>query len=255
MEGAAHPTSGDPGLRDYSTVPGRFVQSTILVIEDDLDIRELLTTLFDMAGFGVIACDTAECGLEALRERTFDLVLTDYALPRHSGVWLLQNAEAEGLIHGTPVLIVTAHPNVEGADGYEVIQKPFDLDELVERVRYKVEEQGPRRAPAAVPSRSQKGEHGGWIPAPDCPNPVELILYVGAQSPRSLAAVENIKKILDRCHSSRVRLTVCDLSADPDAVAFTPALVRKTHGPRTFILGHITNPEIVMELLADCEQS
>jgi CheY-like chemotaxis protein len=253
MEGAAHATSGDPGPRDSSTAPGRFVQSTILVIEDDLDIRELLTALFDMAGFGVIACDTAECGLEALRERTFDLVLTDYALPRHSGVWLLQNAEAEGLIQGTPVLIVTAHPNVEGADGYEVIQKPFDLDELVERVRDKVEEQGPRRAPTVVPSRSQKGDQSGLIP--DCPNPVELILYVSVRSPRSLAAVENIQKLLERFHWSRVQLTVCDVPADPDAIAFTPALVRKTHGPRTIILGHITNPEIVMELLADCEQS
>ena len=38
-----------------------------------------------------------------------------------------------------------------------------------------------------------------------------------------------------------------------DSVAFTPTLVRKTPGPRTFILGHITNPQLVLELLADCE--
>ena len=63
-----------------------------------------------MAGFAVVACDTAECGLNALREQEFDLVLTDYALPRQSGLWLLQEAESEGLIQGTPVLIVTAHP-------------------------------------------------------------------------------------------------------------------------------------------------
>jgi hypothetical protein len=51
---------------------------------------------------------------------------------------------------------------------------------------------------------------------------------------------------------------VCDLAVNPnagieDSVAFTPTLVRKTPGPRTFILGHITNPELVLELLADCE--
>jgi len=55
-----------------------------------------------------------------------------------------------------------------------------------------------------------------------------------------------------------VKLTVHDLSKDPsrgiaDSVAFTPTLVRKTPGPRTFILGHITNPQLVLELLADCE--
>jgi hypothetical protein len=47
------------------------------------------------------------------------------------------------------------------------------------------------------------------------------------------------------------------LSANPeagtaDSVAFTPTLVRRTPGPRTFILGHITNPEVLLELLADC---
>jgi CheY-like chemotaxis protein len=46
-------------------------------------------------------------------KQAFDLVLTDYALPRKSGLWLLEEAESEGLIQGTPVLIVTAHPNVE----------------------------------------------------------------------------------------------------------------------------------------------
>ena len=37
------------------------------------------------------------------------------------------------------------------------------------------------------------------------------------------------------------------------AVAFTPTLVRRTPGPRTFILGHVTNPDLLMELLADCD--
>ena len=61
-------------------------------------------------------------------------------------MWLLEHAEAEGLIQGTPVLIVTAHPHVDGAAAYEVIQKPFDLDDLVERVRLRMEgDRGPRR--------------------------------------------------------------------------------------------------------------
>jgi hypothetical protein len=70
--------------------------------------------------------------------------------------------------------------------------------------------------------------------------------------------VRNVKKVLERFESSQVRLTICDLSQDPsggieDAVAFTPTLVRRTPGPRTFILGHITSPELLLELLADCE--
>ena len=235
----------------------RLAATSVLLVEDDRDIREMMTTLLDMAGFGVVACDTAEAGLDALREQEFDLILTDYALPQKSGVWLLEHAEAEGLLQGTPVMIVTAHPHVAGGEAYEIIQKPFDMDDLIERVRYRVEGEGPRRRRAASierPGAAQDPEGSGT----GCPDPVELILYVSSQSPRSFAAVKNIKKVLERFDSSRVKLTVHDLSLDPsrgiaDAVAFTPTLVRKTPGPRTFILGHITNPQLVLELLADCE--
>ena len=114
---------------------------------------------------------------------------------------------------------------------------------------------GTRRKRPGASSRTGSGTNGDQ---PDCPEPVELILYVSSQSPRSHAAVRNIKQVLERFHASRVKLTVCDLAVNPnagieDSVAFTPTLVRKTPGPRTFILGHITNPELVLELLADCE--
>jgi CheY-like chemotaxis protein len=259
MEDTSRSWSGGSSPWDQSMAEDHFAASTVLVVEDDPDIREMVSTLLGMAGFAVVACENAECALNALREQQFDLLLTDYALPRHSGLWLLENAEAEGLIQGTPVLIVTAHPNVEGTSAYEVIQKPFDLDDLIERVRYRVEGEGPRRRRAALTSRDgDKGDMGGRVP--DCPDPVELILYISAQSPRSFAAVKNVKKALERFNSSRVKLTVCDLSANPtagvaDSVAFTPTLVRRTPGPRTFILGHIANPDLLLELLADCEES
>lgn len=255
MEPTFGPPSGNPTPWEFSESADRLAQPSILLVEDDRDIREMLATLLDMAGFAVQACDTAECGLNALREGEFDLILTDYALPRHSGLWLLQNAEAEGLINSTPVMIVTAHPHVEGAGNYEVIHKPFDLDELIERVRYRVEGEGPRRRrnPELRGDGNTDG-HGG----PQCPEPVELILYVSSQSARSFAAVRNIRKVLSRFKSSRVKLTVCDLARDPaggieDAVTFTPTLVRKTPGPRTFILGHVSNPDLLLELLADCD--
>ena len=232
-------------------------QPVILLVEDDTDIREMTATLLGMAGFTVVPCESAEHGLNALREQQFDLILTDYALPRQSGLWLLNEAEAEGLIQGTPVLIVTAHPDVNAHTPYEIIQKPFDLDELIERVRRQTEGAGssrPKRRRFSMPVENGGLGGGG---SRDCPDPVELILYVSSASPRSFAAVRNIKKVLERFNSSKVTLTVCDLSVNPeggiaDSVAFTPTLVRRTPGPRTFILGHITNPELVLELLADC---
>lgn len=221
-------------------------QPAILVVEDDTDIREMMATLFGMSGFKVFPCESAECGLKALREREFDLVLTDYALPRQSGLWLLEEARTEGLIDDTPVLIVTAHPDVNDQAPYEVIQKPFDLDDLIERVRLRVEGadgRGPKPPRLTMPVEGDSGLRGG---SPECPRSIELILYVSSPSPRSSAAVRRIKKALQGFKSPQLKLTVCDPST------FTPAPVRRTLCPRTYILGHATNPEPLLELLADC---
>jgi CheY-like chemotaxis protein len=244
--------------------PDRLAAPAILLVEDDRDIREMVSTLLEMEGFAVVACDTTEGALRALRDQTFDLVLTDYALPQRTGLSMLQSAEEEGLIDDTPVLVVTAYPEIAGAAGYEVIYKPFDLDELLERIRSCVEGERPRRRRVPSPARSgtaisafgRKNHGDGNGGMPECPDPVELILYVSARSPHSAAAIRKMRKALDRFNSSRVKLTVCDVSEQPDggenAVAFKATLVRPHPGPRTFVLGHITNPELLLELLADC---
>jgi DNA-binding response OmpR family regulator len=231
---------------------------SILLVEDDGDIRDLLETLLHIAGFQVESCGTAEAALEHLRESPFDLVLTDYGLPHRSGGWLLKQASQEGLLDTTPALVVTAHPTPADTEGFEIIQKPFDLDELVGHVRRRLTgERPPQRKPRAAARVSGKPADDGTT---DCPDPIELILYVSPQSPRSASAIANIKAVLSKFHSSRVSLTICDLSTDPmggkeDAVAFTPTLVKRSPGPRTFIIGHLTNPDVLLELLEGCEQS
>jgi len=255
MEDISRSSADRPAPWDYTLGPDELARPSVLVVEDDQDIREMLATLLDLAEFAGVTCDSAEAGLNALREQAFDVILTDYALPRHSGLWFLQQAEAEGLILDTPVLIVTAHPDVV-AGPYEVIQKPFDLDDLVERVRYRLEGDGPRRRRAPAPPDGQRDGRGG---APGQPCPVELILYVNSRSSQSMTAVKNVEKMLARLPSSRVKLSVHDLSVAPSpslpgSGPITPGtLVRRTAGPRTFIMGHITNPDLLLELLADCE--
>ena len=233
---------------------------TILLVEDDKDIRDLLTTLLQLAGYEPTACRSAEAGLECLREQQFDLVLTDYMLPVRSGVWLIQQATAEGLLDATPALLVTAHANPAEVKGVEIIPKPFDLDDLVDRVKQKLEGGDPPRPVRRKKPGAQRSGGNGFGDDGDCPDPIELILYVSAHSPRSATALENIHKVLSRYKSSRVKLTIHDLSKDPnqgadDGIAFTPTLVKKSPGPRTFILGHITNPELLLELLESCEEN
>jgi len=249
---------------------GTFEGPSILIVEDDADIRDLLSTLLEMAGYSPTACETAEQGLNALREATFDFVLTDYALPNRTGGWLLQQAQREGLLDATPALVVTAHPSPPDVNGFDVFQKPFDLDHLISHVRQRLDPGGlrhPRRPAGARRSRSGNGNGnsggngGGDANTQDdwCPEPVELILYVNADSPRSAHAIANIKRVLARYRSDTVTLTICDLAANSttkgegDNIVFTPALVKRSPGPRTCILGHLTNPKVLIELLEGCD--
>lgn len=251
---------GEPEIPGWMRTEMRsvFDGASILLVEDDADIRDLLSTMLQLAGFETTACATAEAGLEQLREQNFDLVLTDYMLPNRTGAWLLDQAAHEGLLDATPALVVTAHPHPPDVNGYEVIPKPFDLDELVSKVRRRLDVAPPRRPRLPIAASPLPGAGDGHDT--DCPDPIELILYVSAHSPRSASAVENIKRALARFDSAKVRLTICDLSEDPnegrhDAIAFTPTLVKRSPGPRTFILGHLSNPSVVLDMLEGCQES
>ena len=240
-----------------------FEGASILVVEDDDDIRDLLVTLLEMAGYTVTACATAEHGLNELREGMFDFVLTDYALPNRTGGWLLHQAESEGLLDATPALVVTAHPHTADLNGFDVFHKPFDLDDLVAHVRQRLDGGDSKPSANRVVRRAQSKGHGNGGNHDgrnhhECPEPIELILYVSADSPRSANAINNIKRVLSRYRSDKVRLTICDLAQNPtmgnaDGIAFTPTLVKRSPGPRTYILGHITNPDVLIELLDGCD--
>lgn len=84
--------------------------------------------------------------------------------------------------------------------------------------------------------------------------PIELLLYVSALSPHSKTALRNIRRALAQFANRPFSLTVHDLSRDPqraarDGVHFTPTLVSNGQGPRTWILGHLENPQVLREFL------
>ncbi|WP_290923583.1 response regulator transcription factor [Halodesulfovibrio sp.] len=115
--------------------------NTILLVEDDEDIRQLLTFTFEAAGFDVITRSDGQEGLDAAIAEVPDVVILDIMLPSMSGLdickMLKRNAETESI----PVIMLTARgEEVDrvvglelGADDYVV--KPFSPRELVLRVR------------------------------------------------------------------------------------------------------------------------
>lgn len=209
----------------------------ILVVEDQEDVRRLLVTALEIEGYRVDEASNAHDGLKWLEQARYNLVLSDYAMPGGTGTWMLREATRQGLLDGTVALIVTAHPEARELSEVEVVQKPLDLDRFLEQVR-QVMGEGHSQAVSIHPR-------------------VELVLYISSASPASIQARRNLERILADFDPAQVNLSICDLGRDPlggesDRVAFTPTLVKRSPGPRMWILGNLREQEIVSDLLRVC---
>ena len=111
----------------------------ILVIEDRAEIRDLVRRALREAGFEAIEAADGEAGLAAALDQAPDLIVLDLGLPGRDGLEVARDLRARGV--RVPLLMLTARVRVAervegldaGADDYLV--KPFDVDELVARVR------------------------------------------------------------------------------------------------------------------------
>jgi DNA-binding response OmpR family regulator len=109
----------------------------ILLVEDDDDVRLLLTYALQHAGHEVSAVATADRALQIMRGRRHDLVLTDYCLPKKDGLQFLAEARSAGVLAGAPVIVCTAFPP-NRLNGVTVLVKPVDLDALLQQIRFMV---------------------------------------------------------------------------------------------------------------------
>jgi DNA-binding NtrC family response regulator len=114
-------------------------KGSILVIDDEQEIRESLEHLLRLEGYRADAAATGTEGLKRIEDGVFDLVLLDINLPDHNGLDLLQNIKRESPSLG--VIMITAYASTQmafqaskqGADSY--ITKPWDNEKLLIEVR------------------------------------------------------------------------------------------------------------------------
>jgi two-component system response regulator MprA len=114
------------------------MDARILVVEDDQKILQFLQRGLALDGYRVETALDGKTALEVAREKPPDLVVLDLMLPGIDGLEVCRRLRAEGDV---PILILTAKDSVNdrvigldmGADDYMV--KPFDLDELLARIR------------------------------------------------------------------------------------------------------------------------
>jgi two-component system OmpR family response regulator len=112
---------------------------SLLVVDDEPTVRELLAATLRFAGFAVTSADTGAAAIEAARREPPDLVLLDVMLPDLDGFEVVRQLRAGG--GRVPVLFLTArdapadkvHGLTLGGDDY--VTKPFDLPELIARIR------------------------------------------------------------------------------------------------------------------------
>ena len=114
-------------------------EAKLLVVDDEPNIRELLSTSLRFAGFEVIAAANGRDALAAAEEHNPDLAVLDVMLPDMDGFTVTRRLRAAG--RHFPVLFLTARDDTEdkvtgltvGGDDY--VTKPFSLDEVVARIR------------------------------------------------------------------------------------------------------------------------
>ena len=114
---------------------------TVLIIEDEPSLQEILTYNLESRGYQVLVFDDGTEGLEGVRKHVPDIVLLDIMLPGMDGFEVCRHIRSDPLIKHLPVLMMTARGEEidqlvgfqMGADDY--VTKPFKMRILLERIK------------------------------------------------------------------------------------------------------------------------
>lgn len=113
---------------------------TVLVIEDEPEMRRNITRLLKLEGYNALAAEDGRAGLEAVRQQRPDLILCDVMMPIMDGHEVLRTLRADSSLHSIPFIFLTAKGEKSdqrggmnlGADDY--LTKPVENEDLIEAV-------------------------------------------------------------------------------------------------------------------------
>ena len=129
--------------------------SRFLIVDDDAEIRDFIKTDLEMSGFSIDTATDGQMGLNMALKSDYELIILDVMMPKMDGFEVCQNIRKVN--KKVPILLLTAKGAIEdkvkgfncGADDYLV--KPFDIQELLVRVRALLR----RNAPAGNTSTNE----------------------------------------------------------------------------------------------------
>ncbi|HSA06990.1 MAG TPA: response regulator transcription factor [Candidatus Gastranaerophilales bacterium] len=113
----------------------------VLIIDDDPEILELISTDLKLSGFYTETASDGLCGLQKSQTGNYDLIILDVMMPKMDGFEVCKNLRLSAKTRDIPTILLTAKGTLEdkvtgfgsGADDYLV--KPFDIQELLVRMR------------------------------------------------------------------------------------------------------------------------
>jgi chemosensory pili system protein ChpA (sensor histidine kinase/response regulator) len=120
---------------------GRARRQLVLVVEDDPDLGDTIVTFLKEEGLDAKLARDGDQAMRLLDQLNPSAMILDLMMPRRDGFSVLRELRADGRIGNLPVIVVTAifglserlYATELGAADY--VTKPFELDELIERVR------------------------------------------------------------------------------------------------------------------------
>ena len=125
-------------------------EQTVLIIDDEAAIRDMVSIALEAAGFNCLQAENARDGHALIIDENPDLVLLDWMMPATSGVELLRRLRRDELTEKVPVIMLTAKTDEDnlvqgldsGADDY--VTKPFSPRELIARTKAVLRRKAPQ---------------------------------------------------------------------------------------------------------------
>jgi len=140
-------------IQQQPVVPRRAKSGTILVVEDDADVRRVIVECLSLIGYQVTEAANGTEGLAALAAAKPDLLVVDYAMPDMTGAEVISKARA--MVGDVPVILATGYADmaeVERLAGKPaILRKPFDINSLGEAVAGALEKSPVRDVREAAP--------------------------------------------------------------------------------------------------------
>ncbi len=117
---------------------------SILFVEDEKNVRDTVEDLLVMSGFDVSVAENGKKGLDQLRKKSFDIVVSDIMMPEMDGFEFLEHIRNNPKTEVMPVIFLSAKidlkDKLDGLEGgaSDYITKPFEIKELIARIQNQV---------------------------------------------------------------------------------------------------------------------